>query len=242
MLLIRSLIYYFGSTLTLIIFSSLSLVILLVNKKAGISIVLWWNRFVLFWLRLCCGVRVEIQQETNTLPKPCIVVSNHQSAWETIFLQLKFYPLTTVLKKELLNIPFFGWGLRILEPIAIDRSQPIQALKLIKKTALKRLQAGKNVLIFPEGTRNPVGELGSYTRSAADIAKRAAVPIVPIVHNAGSFWLNKQLIKKPGTIKVIIGEAVYPSDKDTKVIMENIETWTQTKLKELNPSSKNTIP
>jgi 1-acyl-sn-glycerol-3-phosphate acyltransferase len=233
MLFIRSLLYYIGSTISLVVFGLLSLLFLLINKKIGIHVVLTWNKFILTWLKVCCGISVEVKQEAETIPKPCVIVSNHQCAWETIYLQLYFYPLTTVLKKELLNIPFFGWGLRLLEPIAIDRSQPVQALKEIKKTAAERIKNNKSVLIFPEGTRKPVGEMGSYTRSAADIAKRVGVPVLPVVHNAGCYWPNKKFIKRPGKIQLIIGQAIDPAEKDTKTIMEDVEKWTQEKLVEI---------
>ena len=110
-------------------------------KNLSAPAVLLWNRFVLVWLSLCCGIRYKVQGDLSAVPQPCVVIANHQSPLETIFLQLYFYPLTTVLKKELLRIPFFGWGLRILEPIAIDRSHPVQALKQIKQIGVERLRA-----------------------------------------------------------------------------------------------------
>lgn len=235
MLLLRSLLFHAGNGVTLVFFGFLSVPFIFFNKKAGIPIVLLWNRFTLFWLRVCCGIRYEVRGKMPTQAQPFVVVANHQSAWETIFLQLQFAPLTTVLKKELLRIPFFGWGMRLLEPIAIDRSNPVQALKQVKTDGVQRLQQGKNILIFPEGTRMPVAEMGSYTRSAADIAKQADVVLVPVAHNAGYFYENKSWIKKPGKVTVVIGEPITLGDKTTKAVMQTIQQWTQQQLDTIGP-------
>lgn len=116
------------------------------------------------------------------------------------------------------------------QPIGIDRSQPTQAIKQIKALGLARLKAGRNILIFPEGTRMPADQLGNYMRSAADVAKQAKVPLVPVVHNAGHYWFNKKLVKKPGVVQVVIGEPIDMSDKNTKAVMQEIQQWTQEQL------------
>lgn len=182
------------------------------------------------WLRVCCGVRIKLHGDFDKLPRPAVIVSNHQSSLETFILQRYFDPLTTILKKELLRIPFFGWGLKSLNPIAIDRSQPAQALKLIRKEGLAHLSACHNVLIFPEGTRKPVGELGDYKRSAADLAKAAKVPIIPIAHNCGENWINKRFIKYPGTVNVFVGAPILLTNTDTKEVMQTIQEWTKKQI------------
>jgi len=168
-----------------------------------------------------------VSGDKNKIPQPCVVIANHQRPWETIFLQLQFYPLTTVLKRELLRIPFFGWGLRILEPIAIDRSNPVQALKQIKRVGVERLMSGQSVLIFPEGTRQPPEQLGTFARSGADIAKSANVPIVVVAHNAGEHWANKQILKTPGTINIAVSGALYVEGQNTKQVMQDIRAWVE---------------
>ena len=183
---------------------------------------------IIMWLsRTLGGVGVHISGNKEYIKAPCVIVSNHQSFWETIYLQVLLYPLSTVLKQSLLRIPGFGWALSTLQPIAINRSEPVKSLRMVKEESIMRLQQGRNVLIFPEGTRKPVGELGSYTRSAADIAKSANVPIIALAHNSGKYWLNKKYIKRPGTINLVISEPIIVGDQNTKEVMADIQEWTQ---------------
>jgi len=222
---VRSSIFYCGYFLSLMIFGVLGLPFLLLPRALGSRFIVLWNRFALLWLQWTCGIRYEVYGELDILSAPCVVISNHQSPWETIFLQLHAYPLTTVLKKELLRIPFFGWGLRLLNPIAIDRANPMQALKQIKRVGVERLKEGHSVLIFPEGTRQPADQLGAFARSGADIAKAAGVPVITIAHDAGHYWLNKQFLKHAGTIRVTVGTPIDVTDQNTKAVMEDIRTW-----------------
>lgn len=221
----RSIVFYAGYIVSLIVIGILSLPLLLLPTRIAAPIILLWNRFVLLWLFICCGIRSRIHGDIKHIPTPCVVIANHQSPWETIFLQLHFYPLTTVLKKELLRIPFFGWGMRILKPIAIDRANPMQALKQIKKTGVQRLNEGQSVLIFPEGTRQSVDKLGNFARSGADIAKAAGVPIVMIAHDGGHYWMNKKILKQPGTVNVTVSDVIHVEDKNTKEVMTQIQQW-----------------
>ena len=186
---------------------------------------------VTMWLsRVLGGVGVQISGNKENIKAPCVIVSNHQSFWETIYLQVLLYPLSTVLKRSLLRIPGFGWALSTLQPIAIDRNEPVKSLRMVKQDSITRLQQGRNVLIFPEGTRNPVGKLGSYTRSAADIAKSANVPIIALAHDSGKYWLNKKYSKRPGIINLVISEPIIVGDQNTKEVMAQIRDWTQKQL------------
>jgi len=230
MLLFRSLLFYIFYAPLTIFFGTLSILLLLCSKKFAQTVIVYWNASALFLLRWCCNIRYEITGKENIVNMPCVIVANHQSPWETLFLQWYFRPISAVLKKQLLSIPFFGWGLKVTQPIAIDRANPVQAIKQIKTDGIDRLKAGNNVLIFPEGTRMPVGELGSYKRSSADIAKQAGVPLVPIAHNGGKYWLNKSLLKHPGVISVVIGKPIDTSGKNTKVLMEDVKAWTDEQL------------
>lgn len=193
-------------------------------------IVTCWNRFVICSARLICGIKFELHGAKPNINTPYVVMAKHQSTWETIFLQYYFGPVSTILKKELLRIPFFGWGLASLRPIAIDRASPVQALKDIKKLGLHRLAQGNNLLIFPEGTRTPVGSVGNYARSGADIAISAGVPVVAVAHNAGSCWPNKQLIKKAGTIHIWISEPIETQGRDRKELTEEVKNWIESKV------------
>lgn len=201
-------------------------------------IVTCWNRFVMFWIRVCCNVRFEIVGNKHADKFPAVVMAKHQSTWETMFLQYYFGPVSTILKKELFRIPFFGWGLASLRPIAIDRSNPMQALKDIKRIGLHRLEQGNNLLIFPEGTRTPVGEVGNYARSGADIAISAGVPIIAVAHNAGECWPTKNFIKYPGTIRVVISEPFETTGKDRKQLTEDVKNWIEGEIAKMPPARK----
>jgi 1-acyl-sn-glycerol-3-phosphate acyltransferase len=201
-------------------------------------IVTCWNRFVMFWLRVCCGICFNIIGSKHADSFPCVVMAKHQSTWETMFLQYYFGPVSTILKKELFRIPFFGWGLASLRPIAIDRSSPIQALKDIKTKGLERIAEGNNLLIFPEGTRVPPGTVGNYARSGADIAVAAGVPIIAVAHNAVECWPHKHFIKYPGTITVVISEPIDTTNKDRKVLTEEVKQWIEGEIAKMPPARK----
>ncbi len=167
-----------------------------------------WTRAVLLWLRITCGVRVEVRGRENIPRQPCVVLSHHESTWETLFLQTLFRPLTTLIKRELLWIPVFGWALAVNKPIAIDRGSPRAALKKLISTGRVRLAEGFCVLLFPEGTRMPPGQVGSFQPGGAALAAAAGVPLVVVSHNAGRCWPAHQLRKEPGVISVAIAPAI----------------------------------
>lgn len=227
MLYLRAGLFYSVYVPLSIIYGSLSFFLLPLPKRWYGGCLDWWSLATIKWLEITCGISYEITGEEHVQPpKPCVYVANHQSVWETYFLQCYLMPVSTVLKKQLLSIPFFGWGLRLYHPIAIDRDNPVGALKKIKSEGIDAINAGRSVLIFPEGTRTPPNQMGAYARSAADIAKAAGVPIVPIAHNSGCFWLNKRILKLPGTIKLTVGKPITIGDQSTKAVMASIREWT----------------
>src|SRR5690606_19875607 len=129
----------------------------------------------MWWLGVTCGVRVRIRGQENVPPGPYVILSNHQSTWETLYFIFHFMPACAILKQELLRIPFFGWGLRMLRPIAIDRGQPRQALKAVQTQGKDRLAEGISVIVFPEGTRLDPGEERKYSSGGAELAIKAGV-------------------------------------------------------------------
>jgi len=188
-----------------------------------------WVRTMTRWLSISLGVKIEVEGLEN-IPKelPFVVVPNHQSTPETFLMQKLFYPAVPALKRELLRIPFFGWSAWVGYPIAIDRSRPKQALEQVRKKGLRRLQSGVNVIIYPEGTRNDYPTIGKYARGAAALAEQANVPILPVVHNSGYIWPQKQFEKRGGTFKVVIGKAIYPNQELTATqMMKEASDWAQ---------------
>jgi 1-acyl-sn-glycerol-3-phosphate acyltransferase len=192
-----------------------------------------WNFFALFLAKHLVGVKVELRGGEHIPDSPCVIMSKHQSQWETFYLQTIFPMMCTILKKELLDIPFFGWGLRKLEPIAIDRSNPKQALRAIQKTGLQRVQQGRSVLIFPEGTRIPYGQKGNYARSGSSLAIEAQIPVLPIAHNAGYCWPSDKFVKRRGTITISIGKPIESEGKTSRELTEQVERWIETECANL---------
>ena len=214
---------YYGSG---IIFGGLSTLIwLLLPYRWRYPLINRWNRFVMVWLRICCNIRIEVRGDKRPDLQPYVVMAKHQSTWETLFLQFYFEPIATILKKELLRIPFFGWGLAAMRPIAIDRRNKTQAMRDVKTKSVKALEDGINVMIFPEGTRTRPGQTLTYARSGADIACATGRPIIPIAHNAADCWPHKHYLKYPGTITLVIGEPIFSEGKDRKVLTQEVREW-----------------
>lgn len=185
-----------------------------------------WTGAVLWGLCRLCGIRARVHGRENLPDGPAVVLSKHQSTWETIALaRLLPQPQTWVLKRELLRIPFFGWAMALFRPIAIDRAAGRQAVRQLLETGLERLAEGSWIVVFPEGTRMPVGETRRFAHSGAALAVRAGAPVVPIAHNAGVFWPRRGLAKHPGVIDLVIGPAIPTRDASAAEVSAQAEAW-----------------
>ena len=189
-----------------------------------------WAHLMLFLLRVICGIHYRVIGAEHIPHTPSIILSKHQSAWETLAFQLIFPPQVWVLKKELLLVPFFGWGLAMTSPIAIDRSSGKAALKQIVEQGKDRLKRGFWIVIFPEGTRIPPGQKGKYRIGGAWLATHTGVPVVPVAHNAGKFWGRNALVKLPGTITVSIGTPIDPSGMEPDDLNVKVESWIEAEV------------
>ena len=183
------------------------------------------NRVLMLWLRLTCGVKIHVRGLDNIPTSACVVLSNHQSTWETFFLQYLFVPASVILKRELLWIPFFGWGLYFMRAIAIKRSNPAGAIRQVLKQGKQRLAKGINVVIFPEGTRVRGPELGAFMTSGAALAKSAGVQLLPVRHNAGRCWPAASWLKTPGTINLVIGPPIDTVQGNPRELTEQARQW-----------------
>lgn len=233
---IRAFIFYAGFTLS-VIFISLTGIVLLsyTSYRLRSKYMVQWNRFIMFWLRVTCGVKVDIIGRENLPEEAFVALSKHQSQWETYFLQYFLWPVSIVLKRELLKMPFFGWGLKLTDPIAIDRGSPKLALKQTLQQGKDRLLKGVSVLIFPEGTRTEPGTKSKYARGGANIAIAAGAPIVPIALNAGEFWPADKYLKFPGTITVKIGKPIATNEgSDSRVITEQAQQWIEEEVEKMS--------
>jgi 1-acyl-sn-glycerol-3-phosphate acyltransferase len=163
----------------------------------------------------------------------------HSSTWETIAQILIFPRQTWVLKQELLWIPLFGWALRLFKPIAIDRKGGGAAVQQVLAQGQSRLAEGLCVVIFPEGTRMPVGQTRRYGLSGALLASAAGRPIVPVAHNAGHFWPRRGWLKRAGTVRVVIGEAIPTAGRDARQINDDAQRWIEAQVARLAPETAN---
>jgi len=219
---LRSLLFYLGYSLATVIWGSLSVLVgwLLPYRLRFQCIIGAWTRICLWWLRVTCGIRHEIEGREHIPDIPCVVFCRHESTWETLFLQTLLAPQATLIKRELLWIPFFGWAFALNKPIAIDRSSPRSALRRLIHVGTSRLKERIWVVLFPEGTRMPVGELGRFQVGGSALAAAAGVPVLVIAHDAGSFWPAHELKKTPGTIRVKILPPIQTNDRDSKSISD----------------------
>ena len=188
-----------------------------------------WPRFANWFLSLTCGIEVIIEGKENLPSEPCVIVSNHQGQWEAFSMQYLFHPLCTLLKRELLYIPLWGWAMFLLKPIAINRGRPREALKQALDEGSDRLDRGLFVLFFPEGTRVEAGQINNYSRSSFELALRSNVPVLPIAHNSGDCWPAHKFLKYPGTIFLTIGKP--RKVVDAKESAHEVESWTRASLK-----------
>jgi 1-acyl-sn-glycerol-3-phosphate acyltransferase len=234
MLTLRTLLFYLGYLVFVAVFSLLSCTIgLLLPLRQRQTLATCGNYLILHWLHLCCGIRLVVRGRENLPTGPFVVLSNHQSPWETYYLQRTLRPVSTILKKELLKIPVFGWGLASVKPIAIDREHPRQAIKAVMEQGKQRLAMGINVIVYPEGTRLDHGQYGQYARSGAALAAAAAVPIVPVAHNAGRCWPARRFLKHPGIITVVIGPPLDTSGGDSKALTTATQQWITARQQEI---------
>lgn len=197
-----------------------------------------WIDCLLYMLKLCCGLSYEVEG-TENIPEnqAAIILSKHQSAWETIALRQIITPQTAVLKKSLLQIPFGGWALATLKPIAIDRGNQKEALRMLLDQGIERLQEGLFVLIFPEGTRVAPGAYKKFNAGGAMLANKSGFPVIPLAHNAGEFWPRNSFVKYPGVIKVKIGPMISTLNKSTKDINAEAEAWISEAMRRISTES-----
>lgn len=194
-----------------------------------------WAPLVIWLAWHLLGIRYRVIGRENIPAGPAVILSKHQSAWEAMALQVIFPPLCFVFKRELLKVPFFGWGLALTSGIAIDRGAAKDALAQVVEQGRARLAEGFWVVVFPEGTRVAPGVTRRYQPGGARLAQQAQVPVVPVAHNAGEFWRRDTWLKTPGEIIVSIGPAVAPEDMDANEINLATRNWIEAEMRRLFP-------
>lgn len=235
MVLIRSLIYLLLQLVFTPSFLLVGLCVIPLSPMQRYAYISKWAKISLWMLRVVCGVRMEVRGRENIPSEPCLILCKHQSAWETMALQLVFPPQVWVLKRELLRIPFFGWGLAMTSPIAINRGETREAMRTLLREGKDRLARGFCVVIFPEGTRVPYGERGKYKIGGALLGVSGTAPVVPVAHNAGKLWGKNAFLKYPGLITLSIGQPIRP-EKGMKAdeLNRRVEEWIEAEVARLD--------
>lgn len=230
---LRSSIFSFGMIISVLIFSLIILVCFFLPFSRRYRISQFWSGFSLWWLKVTCGINYQVNGLENIPNQAVIVMAKHQSTWETLFFNWYFPPLAWVVKKELLWIPFFGWALSLLKPIAINRAYGSTAVRQVISRGTNYLSNGRWVLIFPEGTRTKPGTRKKYGLGGTVLAIHSGFPILPVALNAGEFWPRRSYIKKPGTIKIVFGPLIESIGRSPHELNCEIEEWIENTMNKL---------
>jgi len=218
-------------------YAVLALATLPLSRMARYHVISGWSRLVVELARRILGITWRVEGHERLPARPSVILAKHQSAWETLAFQVIFPPQVHVLKRELLWIPFFGWGLALMSPIAIDRQRGTAALRTMARKGRERLAQGFWIVVFPEGTRVVPGERRTYQPGGAWLASACNAPVVPVAHNAGLFWPRNAFLKRPGTVIVRIGPIIDPDGRDPQTINALAEEWIEAQQKTLYPPS-----
>jgi len=232
---LRSVAFLLGSLLVTAVFGVLVTLAGIFGVHPAAAFARLYAGTMLRWVAISLGITCEVQGWENVPKGPVVLMAKHQSAWETLFMEARFPTQCWIVKKELLWLPFVGWGLLAIRCIAIDRSSGTSAREQIVEQGKKRLAQGLWVSIFPEGTRVAPGKAGRYGIGGALLASRAGVPILPLAHNAGEYWPRYAFRKHPGRVKVVIGPPIPTEGRDVVEVHNEMQSWIEARMREISP-------
>jgi 1-acyl-sn-glycerol-3-phosphate acyltransferase len=241
LVILRSISFLLVQVLLTVVWSVVSLLTFPFKPLTRYHVITLWSRLVIWLAKVICGIDYRVRGLEHLPRRPSIVLAKHQSAWETIAFEVFLPPQVWVLRRSLLRVPFFGWGLAMMSPIAIDRGAARRALKQTLEQGRDRLAQGFWIVIFPEGTRIAPGERGRYQVGGAWLAVRTGAPVVPIAHNAGQLWRKNAVLKFPGTITVSIGRPIDPTGLTPEELNRRVEDWIENETLRL-PAPRMTQP
>lgn len=242
MQLLRSALFNAVMWLSVLIYAPLSLFTFPFSHRLRYRFISQWARFHVWLVKALCGIDYVVDGREHIPPGPAIILAKHQSTWETLALTVIFPAQTWVLKRELMWIPLFGWALALLKPIAINRAAGRRAVEQVIAQGRKRLAHGIWITVFPEGTRVAPGIQGRWGVAGAVLAAEAGCPVVPVAHNAGWFWRRRGFIKRPGTIRVVIGPAIDPHGKSADAINRAARDWVAAQMERLEADMRAAPP
>ena len=230
---LRSSIYALFQAVITPLFAVLALFFIPFPAAARYRFITTWSRLMLAGAETILGIRYRVLGAENVPAPPFIVLAKHQSAWETLAFQVIFPRQVWVVKRELLWIPFFGWGLAMLAPIAIDRASGQRALNQLLEQGRERLARRYCIVIFPEGTRIAPGRRGKYQVGGAWLAVKTATPVVPVAHNAGELWRRRAFVKRSGEVTVSIGAPIDPRQLTPDELIRRVEDWIEGEMQRI---------
>ncbi len=236
-LFIRGFVFWIGFAFSTFLWGGLTCLTVVFPMRVRFAFVRYWPRWNLWWLKVTCGLSYTVYGKENLPSEPSIVFAKHQSTWETLAMYYEFPDAVFVAKKQLLYIPFFGWGLAAMNYITIDRKAGKKAIKQIIEQAKIRLDGGFWVHIFPEGTRKGVEDAPNYRIGGAVAAVETQAKAVPVAHNAGYYWPRHGFIKYPGTIELHILPAIESTDKEAAELLAEVQTAIEDKMASIKPSA-----
>ncbi len=235
MIFLRSLVFVIAQIIFTPPYAIVALATFPLPRLARYRVISGWARAMIWLAKKVLGIQYRVIGAENLPRTPAVILSKHQSAWETLAFQVIFPPQVWVLKRELLWIPFFGWGLALTSPIAIDRSSGVRALKRMAELGRERLAQGFWIAIFPEGTRVQPGKRGKYHFGGAWLAVNCGAPVVPVAHNAGLLWGRGAFLKRPGTVTVEIGAVIDSRVHTPESLNAAVEEWIEERMAALCP-------
>ena len=233
--LIRSALLALLMMVTTPVFALVAMASFALPPHARYRIITRWTDITMWGVRWITGIRYEVRGRENLPAQPAVILCKHQSAWETMALQHIFPPVAFVLKKELLRVPFFGWGLAQMPIVSIDRDAGIGALEQVVDQGRTLLANGFWVVVFPEGTRVAPGHTKRYKVGGAHLAAKTGTKVVPVAHNAGEFWPRNAFVKRPGLITVSIGPPIEAHGLSAEEINRRTEAWIEGEMRRISP-------
>lgn len=231
---LRSLLFSIGMLISIPVAALVILFFVLGPPIYRFKVASCWCSLVLSWLRITCNISFRFEGQEYLAQTPAVILSKHQSTWETLALQVAYQPLTWVAKRELMRVPLFGWGLALLKPIGIDRAAGRKAMEQIVEQGAERLRSGISVVVFPEGTRTSPGTKRRYRIGGAVLAKESGFKVIPVAHNAGQFWGRRSFVKQPGEIVMRFGAPIEVADKTPSEIIAEVEQWIEAAVAEIS--------
>jgi len=234
MLMLRSLVFQFYFYASVCI-AALTVFLLAPSPfRMRSNVARWWGQSMLAVGRAVCRLDYVVEGEENIPAEPSVIMIKHTTVFETYAQLAVFPPQTWVVKRELLWLPIFGWGLAAMRPIPINRTAGRAAVTQVIEQGCDRLARGIWVTIFPEGTRVGRGKTKKYGVSGAALAREAGALIVPVAHNAGDFWPRRGLRKRPGLIRFCIGPPIDPHGRAPKETNLLVQGWVESKMHEIS--------